>query len=141
MIFLEIICFEFPCVAGSHFPKIGGSFSQTRWLIFPKSVVHFPKSVADLWFSQTRGLISPKSVADFPKVGSSFCTEVVCLSRTGSKAGEPEKRYQTLKPSQTREKKYRHTPNSTSSVLFNCCLVQLFDRSLQFERLSSSISK
>ena len=65
MIFLEIICFEFPCIDGAHFPKVGGSFSQSRWLIFPKSVAHFPKVGGS--FSQSRRLIFPKSVADFPK--------------------------------------------------------------------------
>ena len=87
MIFLEMICFEFPCIDGAHFPKIGGSFfpkvggsfpqnrwlifSQSRWLIFPKSVAHFPRS-RWLIFSQSGSLIFPKSVADFHKVGRWF---------------------------------------------------------------------
>ena len=84
-------------------------------------------------------LIFPMSVADFPKVGGSFCTEVVCLSRTGSKAGELEKRYQTLKPSQTREKNIGIHPIphhqffsivalckcSTAAVNLSTCLVRL----------------
>ena len=70
MIFLEIFCFEFPCVAGAHFPKIGGWFSQSRRLIFPKSTADFPKVGG--WFSQSRSLIFPKSVADFPKVDGWF---------------------------------------------------------------------
>mmetsp|Transcript_20547 Transcript_20547/g.45335 ORF Transcript_20547/g.45335 Transcript_20547/m.45335 type:complete len:91 (-) Transcript_20547:217-489(-) len=40
-----------------------GRFSQSRWLIFPKS--DFPSQ----W------LISLKSVTDFPKIGSGFPTE------------------------------------------------------------------
>ena len=70
MIFFETTCFEFPCVAGAHFPEVGGSFSRSRWLIFPKSAAHFPKVGGSL--SQSRWLIFPKSVADFPKVGGSF---------------------------------------------------------------------
>ena len=41
------------------------SFPQSRRLIFPKSVAHFPKVGG--WFSQSRWLISPKSVPDFQK--------------------------------------------------------------------------
>ena len=70
MLFFETTCFEFPCVAGAHFPEVGGSFSRSRWLIFPKSAAHFPKVGGSL--SQSRWLIFPKSVADFPKVGGSF---------------------------------------------------------------------
>ena len=70
MIFFETTCFEFPRVAGAHFTKIRGSFSQSRWLIFPKSVAHFPKVGGS--FSQSRWFIFPKSVAHFPKIGGSF---------------------------------------------------------------------
>ena len=56
MIFFETTCFEFPCVAGSHFPKVRGSFSESRWLIFPKA----------------GGSFSQKSVTDFPKIGAHF---------------------------------------------------------------------
>lgn len=63
-----------------------GRFSQSRWLIFPKSVAGFPKvcgrffskSVADfpkVGFPQSQWLISLKSVTDFPKIGSGFPTE------------------------------------------------------------------
>ena len=54
----------------AHFPKVRGSFSQSRWLIFPKSAAHFPKVGGS--FSQSRWLTFPKSVAHFPKVGGSF---------------------------------------------------------------------
>ena len=54
----------------TDFPKVGGSFSQSRWLSFPKSVAHFPKVGGS--FSQSRWLIFLKSVAHFPKVGGSF---------------------------------------------------------------------
>ena len=70
MICFELIYFEFPCVAGAHFPKAGGSFSQSRWLIFPKSVAHFPAVGGS--FSRSRWMIFSKSVAHFPKVGGSF---------------------------------------------------------------------
>ena len=54
------------------FPVVGGSFSQSRWLIFsqsrwlifPKSVVHFPKVRGA--FSRSRSLIFPEAVTDFP---------------------------------------------------------------------------
>jgi len=49
----------------AHFPKVGGSFSQSRWLIFPKSVAHFPKVGGS--FSKSRSLIF-----DFLKLGGSF---------------------------------------------------------------------
>ena len=69
----------------TDFRKVGGSFSQSRRFIFPKSVAHllnvggsfsqksvahFPK-IGDV-FSQKRWLIFPKSVAHFPKIGGGF---------------------------------------------------------------------
>ena len=54
----------------AHFPKVGGSFSQSRWLILPKSVAHFPKVGGS--FSQSRWADFPKSVAHSPKVGGAF---------------------------------------------------------------------
>ena len=54
----------------AHFPKVGGSFSRSRWFIFPKSVAHFP--VVGGSFSQSGSLIFPNLVAHFPKVGGSF---------------------------------------------------------------------
>ena len=47
----------------TDFSKVGGSFPQSRWLIFPKVGDGFP---------QSRWLISPKSVAHFPKVCDGF---------------------------------------------------------------------
>ena len=60
--FLEIICFEFPCLAGAHLAKIGGSFFPK---IGAKSVAHFPKVGGS--FSRSRSLIF-----DFLKLGGSF---------------------------------------------------------------------
>ena len=120
MIFFEIICFEFPCVAGAHLPKVGGSFSGSRWLIFRKSVAHFPEVGGS--FSGSRWLIFRKSVAHFPEVGGSFSGSRWLIFRKSvahfpkvrklfacreqeARLGEPEKRYQSLKPNQNRETK------------------------------------
>ena len=63
MLFFETTCFEFPCVAGAHFPEVGGSFSRSRWLIFPKSVTEFRKIGDGL--PQNRRWVSLESVPDF----------------------------------------------------------------------------
>ena len=75
MIFFETTCVEFLCVAGAHLAKIGGWFSQSRWLIFPESVTDFLK-IDDgfpqiLWQISSRQ-ISQKSVADFLENPSLF---------------------------------------------------------------------
>ena len=108
----------------TDFPKVGGrfsrkpepvstknraSFTQNRWLIFPKSVAHFAQKL------------------------------FACREQEAMLAGEPEKRYQTLKPSQTREKNIGIHPIphhqffsivalckcSTAAVNLSTCLVRL----------------
>ena len=69
--------------------KTGGRFSQSRWLIFPKSVAGFPKVCGR--FSQSRRLIFPKSVAGFPKVCGRFFPKSVRFSKNGD--GFPQSRW------------------------------------------------
>lgn len=55
--FVEIFCFKFPCVAVLHFRKVlgwfckvGGSFSQSRSLIFQKSKPIIDQNQEGSWF-------------------------------------------------------------------------------------------